>query len=107
MPGFQRVYEEKREAGFVVLGLSMDAGGAWVVRRYVEETGITYPVAMATRESVRAFGGIPTLPTSILIDREGRVRHEVRGIFAARTLEAAVERLLAEGVEAAALREER
>ena len=36
------------------------------------------------------------LPTSYLIDRQGRIRHEVRGIFASVALEQAVERLLAE-----------
>jgi hypothetical protein len=44
----------------------------------------------------RAFGGIRGLPTSILIDREGRIRHRVTGIFTEPALRLAVGRLLAE-----------
>jgi hypothetical protein len=51
---------------------------------------------MASGGVVRDFGGVRALPTSFLLDREGRVRHEVRGFFAELALEQAVERLLAE-----------
>ncbi|MFS8570521.1 MAG: TlpA disulfide reductase family protein [Thermaerobacter sp.] len=47
MPGFQRVYEDRRDDGFVVLGLSMDATGVASVREFLDERGITFPVAMA------------------------------------------------------------
>jgi hypothetical protein len=36
------------------------------------------------------------LPTSFLIDRQGRIQHEVIGIFTEPALRAAVDRLLAE-----------
>src|SRR5690606_32147440 len=50
MPGFQRVYDEYRDQGFTILGLSTDRGGTRIVREFLEERGITYPVAMATPE---------------------------------------------------------
>ena len=96
MPGFQAVYDRKRDEGFVVLGISTDAGGPDVVKRYLAEHDISYPVAMATGEVVRSFGGTNMLPKSFLIDRQGRLRHEVTGIFASVALEQAVSRLLAE-----------
>jgi len=96
MPGFQRVYEQFRGDGFVVLGVSMDGGGSDGVRRFLTERHITYPVAMATPETIRGFGGVRLLPTSFLIDREGRIRNEVRGLFAFAALEQAIGRLLRE-----------
>jgi hypothetical protein len=39
------------------------------------------------------------LPTSFLLDRQGRIRHTVKGFFAEATLSRAVERLLAEPSE--------
>lgn len=96
MPGFQRVYDRFRTKGFVVLGVSMDAGGSERVRRFLAEQHLTYPVAMATPETVRSFGGVRLLPTSYLIDREGRIRNEVSGMFAPVALDQAVQRLLAE-----------
>lgn len=97
MPGFQDVYDEHRADGFVVLGVSTDRAGREPVREFLRETGITYPVAMANGEIVSAYGGARVLPTSFLIDREGRIRHEVRGYFTEVALRQAVRRLLDEG----------
>jgi cytochrome c biogenesis protein CcmG, thiol:disulfide interchange protein DsbE len=100
MPGFQRVYEERRGEGFVILGISTDAAGQSVVREFLDERGITYPVAMATAQVVRDFGGVPALPMSFLVDREGRIRHAVRGYFPEISLRQAVDRLLREQPQA-------
>lgn len=96
MPGFQAVYDEFRDSGFVVLGISTDAGGRAPVEGFLRERRITYPVAMASGNVVSAFGGADLLPTSYLIDRQGRIRNEVRGIFASIALRQAVKRLLSE-----------
>ena len=96
MPGFQRTYDRFRDRGFVVLGVSTDAGGSQAVQQFVTERGITYPIAMASSSMVQDFGNVRLLPTSFLIDRQGRIRNEVRGFFASLTLEQAVQRLLDE-----------
>ena len=96
MPGFQDVYDEHRDDGFVVLGVSTDRAGRAPVLEFLREKGITYPVAMANGRTVEAYGGVRVLPTSFLIDREGRIRHEVRGFFAEVALRQAVRRLLDE-----------
>lgn len=105
MPGFQRVYEDRRADGFVVIGLSTDRAGTSVVREFTEERDITFPIAMATGRIVQDFGGVRSLPTSFLIDREGRVRHEVRGYFAEPALRLAVRQLLDEPVSTPPSRE--
>jgi cytochrome c biogenesis protein CcmG, thiol:disulfide interchange protein DsbE len=96
MPGFQRVYDGKRDQGFVVLGVSTDPGGVGVVREFLDERGLTFPVAMATGPVVRDFGGIRALPTSFLIGRDGTIRQEIKGYFAEPVLRMAVNRLLEE-----------
>lgn len=96
MPGFQRVYEDRKDEGFVILGVSTDNAGVGTVRAFLEERGITYPVAMATSRVVQDFGGVQALPTSILIGRDGTIRQQVKGVFAEPTLRMAVSRLLAE-----------
>lgn len=101
MPGFQAVYDRRKDSGFVVLGISTDAGGPDNVKRFLAERRITYPVAMASGSVVQRFGGANVLPTSFLIDRAGRIRHEIRGIFASIALEQAVDRLLAESADEA------
>jgi peroxiredoxin len=100
MPGFQDVHDEHRDDGFTVLGVSTDAGGRAPVLAFLAEEGISYPVAMANGGIVNGYGGARVLPTSFLIDRGGRIRHEVRGYFAEPALRQAVRRLLAEDGDA-------
>jgi peroxiredoxin len=93
MPGFQRVYEEYKDQGFTVLGISRDQGEPEMVRAFLRQKGITYPVAMAWQASLDNFevGG---LPTSFLIGRDGRIKHRVEGVFAEPALRMAVRVLL-------------
>ncbi|HET7274509.1 MAG TPA: TlpA disulfide reductase family protein [Longimicrobiaceae bacterium] len=96
MPGFQRVYEDKRDEGFVVLALSTESAGSGAVREFLDEHDITFPVAMASAQMIKDFGGVRALPTSFLIDRNGLVRQEIAGYFAAPALRMAVDKLLEE-----------
>ncbi len=102
MPGFERVYRDRKEQGFTVVAISTDRTGTGPVREFLAERQLTFPAAMATADVVREFGGVRALPTSFLIDRQGRVRHEVSGYFAEPALRLAVDRLLREQPEALA-----
>lgn len=98
MPGFQDVYEDYREQGFAILAVSRDPpGDAEKVETYIRERGITFPVGMEDVDLRNAFGRFNSLPTSFLIDRNGRIRHEVTGVFLEPALRLAVKKLLAEG----------
>lgn len=93
MPAFQRVYEDYRDQGFTVLGISRDQGTPDLVRTFLKQNEITYPVAMAWQSSLEAFeAGV--LPTSFLLGRDGRIKHRVEGIFAEPALRMAVRVLL-------------
>jgi len=94
MPGFQRVWDDYGDQGFTIVGLSVDQGVRSDVARWVKDRGLTFPIAFAPGAVVRSYGGASVLPTSILIDREGRIAHRVQGYYAEPALRAAVRRLL-------------
>jgi peroxiredoxin len=94
MPGFQRVWEAYADRGFTIVGLSVDQGVRSDVHRWVEQRDLTFPIAFAPGSVVRTYGGANVLPTSILVDREGRIAHRVEGYYAEPALRAAVRRLL-------------
>lgn len=101
MPTLQRLHERRAADGVVVLGFSTDVGSDAGVRSFLAERGITYPVGIATADHRRAFGGIPGVPTTFLIDGDGVVRHKVVGYFTGPALNAAVGRLLSGGTSSA------
>jgi len=96
MPLLEQMWQRHRARGFLLLGLSVDRTGTAGVRRFLEEHDISYPVAIVGAEVEQAFGGVRGIPTSFLLDRDGRIRHRVIGPLAAASLELAVRRLLDE-----------
>ena len=97
MPGFQRVYDDYKDQGFLVLGVSRDQADASVVSAFLQRKEITYPVAMARDVDLGGITDVTTLPTSYLIGKDGTIRHKVEGLYTGPALRMAVRRLLAEG----------
>jgi thiol-disulfide isomerase/thioredoxin len=65
----QKKYQDRLQ----VIGLVVDDEDEDAVRKFAKRYGINYPVAMATDEMRVQFGGVPALPTSFIIDAQGRV----------------------------------
>ncbi|HEY4301687.1 MAG TPA: TlpA disulfide reductase family protein [Candidatus Didemnitutus sp.] len=81
MPGYVDLQKKYGPAGLVIVGLSVDEGGAAPVREFAAKNGITYRLAMADEKLVAQFGSMEGFPTTFLIDRQGRVRHRKIGIM--------------------------
>ena len=69
---------EFKDKDVEIVGISVDAltrGGATAsdVIPFMNTLKINYPIVRADELVVRAFGGIQSIPTSFLIDKEGRV----------------------------------
>jgi len=56
-----------------VIGVSTDEGDPANVVAFAEEFQMNYPVVMATPEINRQFPGVFALPTSFVVDTEGRI----------------------------------
>ena len=67
---FQKTYKDR---DFAVLGISMDDDGWTSVKPYLEAKKINYRVMIATEELSKQYGGLESLPTTFVIDREGRI----------------------------------
>jgi len=63
-----------------IIGLDVDDDDQEAVRKFAERFGINYPIAMATDELRTEYGGIPALPTSFVLDGEGRVVQKHEGL---------------------------
>jgi thiol-disulfide isomerase/thioredoxin len=63
-----------------IIGLTVDDDDAGTIRKVVEETGINYPVAMASPGLRIQYGGISALPTSFMLDVQGRVMQKHEGL---------------------------
>jgi thiol-disulfide isomerase/thioredoxin len=73
----QANYKDK----LLVIGASEDEDGPQKVQQFVQRFGMNYPVVMATKELIDNYGGVPALPTSFLIDPQGRVVQKHTGLY--------------------------
>jgi thiol-disulfide isomerase/thioredoxin len=77
-----------------VIGLNVDDDDVGEIQKYVDENGINYPVAITPPELRTQYGGIPALPTSFLVDTEGRVVQKHVGLFNPQLYETEIRALL-------------
>lgn len=67
---FQKTYGDR---DFVVLGVSLDEDGWKSVKPYMEEKRMSYRVMIGNDDLARLYGGLNSLPTTLIIDRSGRI----------------------------------
>ena len=86
IPAFSRYARENPEV--TVLGMAME-NDASLLRRARKRLGIDYPVVPADSETIDAYD-ISTLPTTIVVDADGRVSSVHVGAMSGRQLKKAV-----------------
>ena len=74
VPALLSLHERFAGRGFKVVGISLDdPGDEPAVRDFVREQKITYPVALDKDGTLSKAFHVSVLPTSMLIDRQGRI----------------------------------
>jgi cytochrome c biogenesis protein CcmG/thiol:disulfide interchange protein DsbE len=95
IPFFIDLYTKYRSQGLQVVGFAVDEPVA-TVKEYAEQMKMNYPILVGqNREDViEAFGPMVGLPTTIIIDRQGRICRSHAGLTAKETFESAIRLLL-------------
>ena len=92
---------QKRYGGSLqIVGISEDDDPAANVLRFAKQHGINYPIIMATPEVIAAYGGVPALPTTFVIDTQGRVVEKHAGLHPIESYVREIRALLGQPVDA-------
>lgn len=94
IPWFMEMERKNKDKGFEVLGVSMDDEGWEVVKPFMRDVGMNYRVLIGNDQTAQLYGGIDSLPTTFLIDREGKIAAVHIGLASKRDFEDGVEQLL-------------
>jgi len=94
IPWFMDFQKSYKDRDFAVLGVSMDEDGWESVKPYIEEHKINYRVVVGNDQVSQLFGSIDSLPTTLVIDREGRIASMHIGLVAKNTYQKEIEQLL-------------
>jgi peroxiredoxin len=95
MPKLQKLHDEHAAQGFTMVGIATDEEGEKKVRPFMGKMKISYPILVDTASLWKAYD-VETLPALFLIDRTGRIVKRFGGGTDHKTIEAEVEKLLAE-----------
>jgi peroxiredoxin len=72
MPAMERLWRKYKDAGFVLVAVSVDADPKKVVP-FVTEHALTFPVAFDPKMSVAEKYGVRALPSSFVLGKEGEL----------------------------------
>jgi len=96
IPHFIELYEQYKDRGFAMVGISLDRQGVSVVKSFAQKYRVNYPILMTDGQVDKAYGGITGIPTTFVIDSAGNIRQKYIGYREKAVFEADIKALLAE-----------
>ena len=72
--------QQKYKDQLQIIGLTVDDDDVSFIKQVVAKTRINYPVAMTTPEVRVQYGGVAALPTSFVLDTQGRIVQKHEGL---------------------------
>lgn len=80
MPKLAQLHEDLKSQGIPVIAISIPQDPPPLIMAAVEKLAPPYPTALDVRgELSRAFGGIDATPTTLFVDRQGRIVRRIYG----------------------------
>lgn len=96
IPDFIELYDAYKDKGFMMIGVAGGRLGVENVRQFVEDQGMNYPVVMLTQTLLDDYGPINGIPTTFVIDREGRIVKKYVGYRPKQVFQEDIQTLLGE-----------
>jgi peroxiredoxin len=94
VPILVKLHKELADAGFSVVGLSVDQTGPDSVAKFVKSQEINYPVLLAESRTTQDFGGVYGIPVAFLVNKSGNVVKKYTGYVQHEILERDIRSLL-------------
>ena len=94
IPWFMEMERKNKDRGFSVLGVSMDDEGWEVVKPFLADLGVNYRVVIGNDATAQVYGGVDALPTTFLIDRNGKIAAVHVGLTGKKVFEDGIQQLL-------------
>jgi len=94
LPHLSTMQQRYEKQGLTVIGMSVDEGGAQSVRKFANQLGVKFTLAMANDDVLDAYGPIRSIPTTFFINRKGDIVRRVVGYIDGETMEDYVKEIL-------------
>jgi peroxiredoxin len=94
MPWFVELQKKYEAQGFTVLGVAMDDASPSEIADFAKKMGVNYPIVIGKEAVGDQYGGIPYLPSTFYIDRDGKVIQRVFGLVSRSEIETNIQKAM-------------
>ena len=78
LPSMQHTFAALQKQGFMIVGVNV--GENWdTVAPFLEDFSLKYPIVLDTDSSAMSQWDIMGLPTTFIVDKQGRITHRING----------------------------
>jgi thiol-disulfide isomerase/thioredoxin len=94
MPWFVDLQKQYGSQGLQIVGVAMDDASKEDISKFAKEMGVNYPILIGKESVGDQYGGVPALPESFLISRDGKIVDKIIGLRGKADIEEAVKKAL-------------
>jgi peroxiredoxin len=95
MPWFVELQKQYGPEGLQVIGVAMDDASADDIAKFAKDLGVDYPILIGKESVGDAYGGMPFLPATFFIGRDGKVVDKAVGLKGKGEFESTIKKALA------------
>jgi len=93
-PWLVELQNEYGAQGLQVVGVAMDDSGKEDIAKFAKDMGVNYPVLLGKEAVGDAYGGVPALPESFFIGRDGKIVDKIIGLKGKGEIEDSIKKAL-------------
>ena len=94
MPWFVDLQKQYGSQGLQIVGVAMDDASKEDIGKFAQEMGVNYPILIGKESVGDQYGGVPALPESFLITRDGKIIDKIIGLRGKAEIEDAIKKAL-------------
>jgi len=94
MPWFVDLQKQYGSQGLQIVGVAMDDGSKEDIAKFAKDMGVNYPILIGKESVGDQYGGVPALPESFLIARDGKIVDKIVGLRGKSEIEDSIKKAL-------------
>jgi thiol-disulfide isomerase/thioredoxin len=94
MPWFVDFQKQYGAQGLQIVGVAMDDSSKEDIAKFAKDMGVNYPILIGKDSVGDQYGGVPALPESFLIARDGKIVDKIIGLEGKAEIEDAIKKAL-------------
>ena len=94
MPWFVDFQKQYGSQGLQIVGVAMDDASKEDIGKFAKDMGVNYPILIGKEAVGDQYGGVPALPETFIIARDGKIMDKIIGLRGKAEIEDAIKKAL-------------